>query len=63
MGSNDSERIDVTLNLTYGDLGDACAASIPPGTQAICPIQDFIQRRETYRAYTGNTFDLQRDQN
>lgn len=27
MGSNDSERIDVTLNLTYGDLGDACAAA------------------------------------
>jgi DNA-binding HxlR family transcriptional regulator len=27
MRSNDSERIDVTLNLSCGDLGDACAAA------------------------------------
>src|SRR6185503_16825158 len=42
---------------------NACAAPIPPGTQPIRAIQDFIQRWETYRTHARNTFNLQGDQN
>src|SRR5258706_9837545 len=36
--------------------------AVIPRTETICPVKDFIQRGQTYRAHARNTFDLQPDQ-